>query len=114
MNKIFTIIICFLLGFFISLNIKLLCKEKMCKYTINSEFYNEDIFVFIKRFNDLKIEKKYEFNDESIMKFEIEDLKEQNYMLEINDNVVTAIKNEKFSSYFKEIKKYSKLGFICK
>lgn len=114
MNKYFIVILCFLLGFFISLNINLLFKETICKYNINSDFYYEDITVFIKRFDKVKVEKKYEFNDEEVMKIEIEDLKEQDYKLSINNNDVIAYKFENKSSYFKDKKKYSKLGFICK
>ena len=112
MNKYFIVILCFLLGFFISLNINLLFKETICKYNINSDFYYEDITVFIKRFDKVKVEKKYEFNDEEVMKIEIEDLKEQDYKLSINNNDVIAYKFENKSSYFKDKKKYSKLGFI--
>lgn len=114
MNKILCVIVCLLLIVFISLNIKLLLNKKECIYSIDETYYTENIKVGIKHFDDLIIEKKYQFNDKDIMKLEIEELEKLNYKLNIENNIVIATKVEKNSSYFKNIKKYKELGFVCK
>lgn len=114
MNKVLSIIICLVLVIFISLNVKLLSNKKECIYSIDETYYTEDIRVKIKHFEDLVIEKNYEFEDEDVMKLEIEELEKLNYKLDINNNKVIATKIEKNPSYFESLKKYKELGFLCK
>lgn len=114
MNRIFIIIICLFLGFFITLNVKFLLKEKKCTYYVNSGYYEEFITIKIKRFENIEIEKKYEFKDEDVMNLELEELESLNYEITIEKNKIFASKNEKNSNYYKNIQKYEELGFSCR
>ena len=98
----------------ITINVIFSLKEKTCTYKIEEEFYEEEVTIKIKRFNDTKITKEYTFTDEEIKKLEEEDLKSDGYEVTSKDLKLTATKKEKLQDYFKEIEKYESQGFVCK
>ena len=98
----------------ITINVIFFLKEKTCTYKIEEEFYEEEVTIKIKRFNDTKITKEYTFTDEEIKKLEEEDLKSDGYEVTSKDLKLTATKKEKLKDYFKEIEKYESQGFVCK
>ncbi len=98
----------------ITINVIFSLKEKTCTYKIEEEFYEEEVTIKIKRFNDTKITKEYTFTDEEIKKLEEEDLKSDGYEVTSKDLKLTATKKEKLKDYFKEIEKYESQGFVCK
>lgn len=87
-------------------------QKKVCTYKINEEFYQEKIKVIISHNKKIKFERDYKFENEDILKLEMEDLKD--YNIKQDDLSLIATKEEKIKDYYKTIKEYEQLGFICR
>lgn len=114
MNRKLIIVLFICLIILIVVNVNLFLVKKICTYEITEQYYYEKISVEISRFNNIEIVKSYEFNDEDIMDLEIKNLDSNGYEVSIADMNLVARKTEKNNGYYKNIKKYSELGFMCK
>ena len=96
------------------INSVLILNKKECTYDIKTETYKENITVTISRFDKTNIKREYNFNNKEILEIEKEELENSGYNTETNDLDLVANKTEKKKDYYKQIKEYEEMGFICK
>lgn len=114
MKKVTIIILILVFVITTGINILILSKTKTCTYDVKTDYYKETTKVEISHFKDIKVIKEYEFESTDILNKEEELLKKDEYNISIDNNKLKATKNLSKDNYYKSIRKYEELGFICK